>query len=100
MRNENDRRRWALRRDRGWYIQGFVDQLKSHYKEVAEVFGKLEGHEVRYEQIPWEDFVKATKDIATDYVVWNHRVGYQVNVDELREEFPWLQTLEEYLQAT
>lgn len=72
------------------------------YAEVAEIFSEIAGHEVRYEQIqiPWEDFAKSNEDSATDYVVWNYRVGYQVDVGELRTEFPWLQTLEEYLGET
>lgn len=70
------------------------------YKEVAEIFTRIVGHEVRYEQIPWEDFTGSNDAAAIHRVNWFNDVGYRVDVDALRKEFPWLQTLEEYLRAT
>jgi uncharacterized protein YbjT (DUF2867 family) len=56
--------------------------------ELAEVFSRMAGREVRYEQVPWELFEKNVGHELTTMFRWFQDVGYHVDISDLRREYP------------
>ena len=52
---------------------------------------------VVYKQLPWEEFTATASPIAIAATTWYRDNVDPVDVTELRREFPWLLTFEEYL---
>ncbi len=46
--------------------------------EVAEAFGRVSGREVRYQQVPWDQFEKQVGHEMTVMYKWFQDVGYHV----------------------
>ena len=67
--------------------------------QVAEVFGRVMGRTVIYEQVPWETFRKTAGEESTRMYEWFSRVGYSADIRALRQEYPALATLEDVLRA-
>lgn len=68
-------------------------------EEVAQALSRLEGHEVRYIQVPWDEFEKrAGQEMALMYR-WFEDVGYEANIPALRRERPNLMTFERWLHS-
>jgi uncharacterized protein YbjT (DUF2867 family) len=66
--------------------------------ETAATFSRVLGREVKYVQIPWEDFRKAAGEESYKMYRWFNDVGYSVDIPTLRREFPELATLEQYVR--
>jgi uncharacterized protein YbjT (DUF2867 family) len=67
--------------------------------ELAQAFGLSAGREVRYVQVPWDDFEQqAGKEIATMYR-WFQDVGYHVDIGSVRQEYPALTTFSRWLNS-
>lgn len=66
--------------------------------EAARLLSGAAGHEVQYQQIPWDEFEqRAGHEIAVMFR-WFEAVGYHVDIPDLRREFPNLMTLERWSQ--
>ena len=74
------------------------DQLT--VSETAEVFERVLGQPVEYRQVSWEDFEAEEGPEMTVMLRWFEDTGYETDLATLREEYPWLLTLEEYLRQT
>ena len=68
--------------------------------EAAEVFEHVLDRPVKYRQVTWEDYEAAAGAEMTAMLRWFEEAGYETDLAALREEFPWLLTLEEYLRQT
>jgi uncharacterized protein YbjT (DUF2867 family) len=68
--------------------------------ELAESFGRLSGREVRYVQVPWDEFEKKAGREMTVMYRWFENVGYHVNIAALRQEYSKLSNFERWLQST
>jgi uncharacterized protein YbjT (DUF2867 family) len=67
--------------------------------QLAETFGRVLGREVRYQQVPWDQFEKnAGSEIAIMYR-WFNDVGYNADIPELRWEYAELTSLERWLHG-
>jgi hypothetical protein len=67
--------------------------------QLAETFGRVLGREVRYQQVPWDQFEsKAGREITIMYR-WFNDVGYNADIPELRWEYAELTTLERWLHG-
>lgn len=67
--------------------------------ETAEVFGRVLEREVEYVQVPWEAFEEqAGEEMAVMYR-WFEEHGYEADLDALREAYPPLTSLEDYLRT-
>lgn len=67
--------------------------------EVAAAFGRMEGREVRYQQMPWEEFEqRAGREMA---LMWRffENGGFHVDIPALRRELPNMMTFDRWLQA-
>lgn len=67
--------------------------------EVAEIFSRVIGRPVKYEQIPWETFSSNAPPPVIKAVQYYRKAEPEADVTTLRREFPWMLTLEEYLHA-
>jgi uncharacterized protein YbjT (DUF2867 family) len=67
--------------------------------ELAQAFSVSTGYEVRYVQVPWEEFEKiAGKEITAMYR-WFQDTGYHVDIASVRQEYPALSTLVPWLNS-
>lgn len=67
--------------------------------EVAQIFSRVIGRPVKYQQIPWETFTKNAPPAMVKAVEYYRKAKPEADVAALRREFPWMLTLEEYLRA-
>jgi uncharacterized protein YbjT (DUF2867 family) len=66
-------------------------------QRVAETLSHVLGRNVRYVQVPWEQFRQNAGEEMTRMYRWFNDVGYHVNIAALRKEHPNLSTLEQVL---
>jgi uncharacterized protein YbjT (DUF2867 family) len=67
--------------------------------EVAAAFGRMAGREVRYQQMPWEEFEqRAGRDMTS---MWRYfeDAGFHVDIPSLRQELPNMKTFERWIQS-
>ena len=69
-------------------------------QEETALLARVLGKPVRLEQVSWEEYQAAAGPEMTIMMKWFDDVGYSVDVEALRERYPWLMTLEEYLVAS
>jgi uncharacterized protein YbjT (DUF2867 family) len=67
--------------------------------ELAEAFSRAAGREVRYAQIPWEQFEKQAGADYTAMYRWFESTGYHVDIPALEREYPNLTRFEKWLHA-
>jgi len=67
--------------------------------EVAEAMGRVSGRDVRYQQVPWDEFEKRAGHEMTVMFKWFQDVGYHIDIAALREENPRLTHFEPWLRA-
>jgi uncharacterized protein YbjT (DUF2867 family) len=67
--------------------------------KMVETFGKVIGRPVSYVQLPWEKYRELAGEEYTEMFRWFELEGYDADIDVLRELYPGLTTLEQYLRA-
>jgi uncharacterized protein YbjT (DUF2867 family) len=68
--------------------------------EIAQAFSTLVGKPVNYQQIPWDKFEQQAGAEAATMFRWFEKVGYNVNLEELRHEMPNLTSFERWINTT
>lgn len=82
-------------RDRVFELAG--DELSM--AEIAQVFGRISGRDVRYVQIPWDEFEQqAGKEMTTMYR-WFEDTGYHVDIGAARQQYHGLLSFEQWIQS-
>ena len=66
--------------------------------QLAETFGRVMGQRVEYVQVPWEEFREAYGEDLTVMYEWFNEVGYEADINTLRDEYSGLTTFEKYLR--
>lgn len=66
-------------------------------RELAGLFSRITGKEVSYVQVAWDEFEEQQGEEMTIMEKWFQNVGYSVDVENLRDNYPWLTSLEQYL---
>ena len=66
--------------------------------QLAETFGRVLGRDVRYEQVPWDEFEKQAGHDYTVMYRWFNEAGYNADIPGLRQDYPDLSTLERWLR--
>jgi hypothetical protein len=67
--------------------------------ELAQAFSRAAGREIRYRQVPWDDFEARTGREMTIMFRWFQDTGYQVDIAAVRQEYPKLQTFDHWLNS-
>lgn len=67
--------------------------------EAAQVFSRVIGEQVNYEQLAWQQFRESAGEETTIMYEWFNKVGYNADIAAVRREYPGLKTLEQYLRS-
>lgn len=67
--------------------------------EAAQVFSRVIGEQVNYEQLAWQQFRESAGEETTTMYKWFNKVGYNADIAAVRREYPGLKTLEQYLRS-
>jgi hypothetical protein len=67
--------------------------------EIAEAFSRAAGREVRYRQVPGDEFEKRAGHEITVMYRWFQDVGYHVDIGALRQELPSLTSFDRWLNT-
>jgi uncharacterized protein YbjT (DUF2867 family) len=67
--------------------------------ELAQSFSRMSGREVRYEQIPWDEFEKQAGREMTMMYKWFEDVGYNINLSEVRQLYSNPTSFDRWLNA-
>jgi uncharacterized protein YbjT (DUF2867 family) len=67
--------------------------------ELAQAFSRMSGREVRYEQIPWDQFEQQAGREMTIMYKWFEDVGYHVNLSEVRQFYSNPTSFDRWLNA-
>jgi uncharacterized protein YbjT (DUF2867 family) len=67
--------------------------------DIADAFGRMVGHNVRYVQIPWDRFEQTAGHDMTLMYRWFQDVGYSVDIAALQQEYSNLTRFERWLQS-
>jgi uncharacterized protein YbjT (DUF2867 family) len=67
--------------------------------EVSQALSRASGREVRYQQVPWDEFEsQASREVAIMYR-WFEDVGYRVDISAVRQEYPKLMSFDRWLNS-
>ena len=67
--------------------------------ELAQAFSQSTGKDVRYMQVPWDQFKQQAGSELTTMYHWFEDVGYHVDIAALRREHPGLASFDSWLNA-
>jgi uncharacterized protein YbjT (DUF2867 family) len=67
--------------------------------ELAQAFTRASGREVRYVQLPWDEFEQQAGKELTLMYRWFQHTGYHVNIGAVRSEYPKLMTFERWMNS-
>jgi uncharacterized protein YbjT (DUF2867 family) len=81
--------------DRAFDLAG--DELSM--TDLAQVFTRACGREVRYAQAPWDGFEKQAGKEYTLMYRWFQDTGYHVDIGAVRQEYPKLMTFEQWINS-
>ena len=65
--------------------------------ETAEAFSRVLGRDVEHVQVPWDVFEEQSGEEMTVMYRWFEDVGYDADIEALRETHPGLQRFESFL---
>jgi hypothetical protein len=65
---------------------------------VAGLFTRVLGRPIRYVQVPWHQFHENAGEEMTKMYRWFNDVGYHLDINGLRRQYPNLSTLEKVLR--
>ncbi|HEX5229658.1 MAG TPA: NmrA/HSCARG family protein [Bryobacteraceae bacterium] len=68
--------------------------------QIAQAFSRMLGHEVKYVQLPWDEFAKRIDPAHFKMFQWFDREAYHVDIPAVRQELPGLHSFERWLQST
>jgi uncharacterized protein YbjT (DUF2867 family) len=91
----------ALERPAKWQDRAFElagDELSM--AELAQVFSRVTGHEVRYVQVPWDEFEAQAGRETGQMFRWFQDVGFHIDIPAVRGEYPKLTTFDRWLNTT
>jgi hypothetical protein len=66
--------------------------------ELAEAFSRAAGREVRYQQVPWDQFEQHVGHELTVMYRWFEEKGYSVDIAAVRQDYPALTTFNRWLE--
>ena len=67
---------------------------------VAQALSRAAGREVRYTQIPWDEFEKRAGSETTTMFRWFEQTGYRVDIGAVRQEYPKLASFDRWLNTS
>ena len=68
--------------------------------QLAQAFSRMLGHEVKYVQLPWDEFKQRIDPPHFKMFQWFDEKGFHIDVPAVRQELPQLHSFERWLQST
>ena len=68
-------------------------------EQLAQVFSRACGREVRYVQVPWDEFEKQAGPEITTMYRWFQDVGYHVDLGAVRQEYHNVTSFEQWINS-
>jgi uncharacterized protein YbjT (DUF2867 family) len=68
--------------------------------QLAQAFSRMIGREVKYVQVPWEEFEHRIDPAHVSMFRWLDNVGYSVDIPAVRQEHHGLKSFEQWLQSS
>ena len=68
--------------------------------EAVRTFGQVNGRDLRYVQVPWDEFRRAAGEKIARMYEWFGEEGDVAEIPTLREEYLDLATFEQYLRQS
>ncbi len=107
----DSRHQWVAVRDIGRFVAEAFDKpekwlgreieiagAEHTLAEVIAVFEHVTGISIEYRQISWEQHEASQGKEMTIMDKWIENTGYSVAVEQLRQNYPWLLNVEDYLK--
>jgi uncharacterized protein YbjT (DUF2867 family) len=66
--------------------------------EIADAFSRVSGRDVRYQQVPWDQFEQQMGHEMTVMYRWFEAQGYHVDIAGVREQYPELTGFNRWLE--
>ena len=88
--------------ERPGHWQGRAIELAGDERSMTELaadLGRMAGREVRYEQVPWDQFEQKIGPEETIMFRWFQETGYHADISALRQEYPNLTSFEKWLHS-
>lgn len=82
-----------------WHNRAFElagDELSM--TQLAQAFSRVSGREVRYQQVPWDQFEERAGHEMTVMYRWFEEKGYSVDITAVRQNYPALTAFNRWLQ--
>jgi uncharacterized protein YbjT (DUF2867 family) len=90
----------ALEHAEKWQGRAFdIAGAELSMSELAQVFTRASGREVKYVQVPWDEFEQQTGKEITVMYRWFQEVGYHIDIGAVRQEYPKLMSFEQWINA-
>lgn len=92
----------ALAFERAGHWQNRIFEIAGDEVSMTELtasLSRISTHEVRYEQVPWDEFEQSAGGEMTAMYRWFDTVGYHADISAVRGEYPNLSSLERWLQS-
>lgn len=92
----------AMAFERPGHWQGRAVELAGDERSMTELaadLGRMAGREVRYEQVPWEQFEQKIGREEAIMFRWFQETGYHADISALRQEYPNLTSFEKWLHS-
>jgi uncharacterized protein YbjT (DUF2867 family) len=67
--------------------------------QIADAFSRVTAQEVKYVQVPWDQFEKTMGQELTVMYRWFEEKGFHFNIEEVRQEYPQTHTFNRWLEA-
>jgi len=68
-------------------------------QEMADMFGRVVGHDVEHMQISWDEEREMANEEVVRLAQWVDDSGPRIDVETLRATYPWFSNLEHYLRT-
>jgi len=90
----------AIERPAKWQDRAFElagDEVS--IADLAQIFSRMTGREVRYNQVPWDQFEAQAGAETAKMFRWFQDVGYHIDISAVRQEYPKLTSFDHWLNT-
>jgi hypothetical protein len=67
--------------------------------DLAQALTRITGHEVQYQQVPWDEFEARAGNATAKMFRWFQDTGHHVDISAVRQEYPKLTSFDHWLNA-
>ena len=72
---------------------------ESSMQQIADAFSRVTAQDVKYVQVPWDQFEKTMGQEMTVMYRWLQEEGFHFNIEQVRHEYPLTHTFNRWLET-